>query len=284
MGLKALRRTIELLLQKLNICQEQMNELNREELLEIMADNNLDLSWIASQESVDALKESIDRIGAALVPDWNQPEVPSNNLDILKYTLIDDSKKIIISKIISHHDDLGVDDLVFTGTYTIDGITYTTHIGGIGTQSFVNPYIKTITIGEGVIIDKGCSFGRTYVDGANVFSTALTKIDMSAAVMPKEVGSMDWCKGASALEQFLCAFTSVPKVTHAAFAFQGCSSLTSLDLTHMDFRPCENMISMFEDCTNLKEIRVGRTLWPTVLPESSSDMFKNCGVDHVTLV
>lgn len=35
-GLKALRKTIELVLQKLNMYQDKMNEISREELLEIM--------------------------------------------------------------------------------------------------------------------------------------------------------------------------------------------------------------------------------------------------------
>ena len=67
-GMKALRKTIELVLQKLNMYQDKMNEISREELLEIMANENLDLSWIASQESVDELKtltlSCIDQVDA----------------------------------------------------------------------------------------------------------------------------------------------------------------------------------------------------------------------------
>ena len=47
LGIKSLRRTIELVLQKLNMVQDEMNELSREELIEIMGNNDLDLSWIA---------------------------------------------------------------------------------------------------------------------------------------------------------------------------------------------------------------------------------------------
>ena len=43
-GVAALRKTIELVLQKLNMYQETMNEISREELLEIMGNNDLDLS------------------------------------------------------------------------------------------------------------------------------------------------------------------------------------------------------------------------------------------------
>ena len=69
-GLKALRKTIELVLQKLNMYQDKMNEISREELLEIMANNDLDLSWIASQESVNELKglitDAIKKVDAAI--------------------------------------------------------------------------------------------------------------------------------------------------------------------------------------------------------------------------
>ena len=72
------------------------------------------------------------------------------------------------------------------------------------------------------------------------------------------------------------------KVTNMANMFSQCRNLTSLDLTSWDTHNVTSMVSMFNGCTNLTEILVSRDKW--VIPEgcNTTNMFTNCGVDHVT--
>lgn len=60
--------------------------------------------------------------------------------------------------------------------------------------------------------------------------------------------------------------------------------LETLDLTSFDICKVTDMQRMFAHSTNLKEILVSRSKW--VIPSGckTSDMFYNCGVDHVTYV
>ena len=104
-GLKALRKTIELVLQKLNMYQDKMNEISREELLEIMGNNDLDLSWIASQESVDALRSEVNNCSEQIIAvrklldPWYGFEVGTfDDLNGWDYTFDETSKIVQMSK------------------------------------------------------------------------------------------------------------------------------------------------------------------------------------------
>ena len=104
-GVAALRKTIELVLQKLNMYQETMNEISREELLEIMGNNDLDLSWIASQESVDALRSEINNCSEQIIAvrklldPWYGFEVGTfDDLNGWDYTFDETSKIVQMSK------------------------------------------------------------------------------------------------------------------------------------------------------------------------------------------
>ena len=66
--------------------------------------------------------------------------------------------------------------------------------------------------------------------------------------------------------------------------FQGCSFLTSLDFTSFDTHNVTDMTLMFCGCTNLKEIKVSRSKWVIRADCNTSNMFLDCGVDHVTYV
>lgn len=75
------------------------------------------------------------------------------------------------------------------------------------------------------------------------------------------------------------------------FMFDGCRSLTSLDLSSFNTSSVTNMRSMFENCEQLTNIVVS-SLWDTSQVSSSViedvsgifNMFHNCDVDHVTVV
>ena len=66
--------------------------------------------------------------------------------------------------------------------------------------------------------------------------------------------------------------------------FNSCSSLISLDLTLFDTRNAMDIRRMFLNCTNLKEIKVSRSKWISSVDYVKEEVFKNCGVDHVTYV
>ena len=65
--------------------------------------------------------------------------------------------------------------------------------------------------------------------------------------------------------------------------FAGCSSLTSLDLTSFDTSNVTNMSEMFNGCSKLTEITVS-SKWVIGSSTNITDMFSNCGTDHVTVV
>ena len=58
--------------------------------------------------------------------------------------------------------------------------------------------------------------------------------------------------------------------------FEGCKSLTSVDLTHLDTKKVTNMGWMFSGCTALKTIYVGDGWNTDNVTESSYQMFYNC--------
>lgn len=62
--------------------------------------------------------------------------------------------------------------------------------------------------------------------------------------------------------------------------FQGCISLTSLDLSSFNTQNVTDMSYMFWDCPNLKTIYVTENQW--VIPSKKTYMFYNCGTSSVT--
>ena len=73
------------------------------------------------------------------------------------------------------------------------------------------------------------------------------------------------------------------KVTNMCAMFSGCSSLTSLDLRSFDTSKIKDMSYMFNKCNKLTQITVSNK-WVIGSSTSISDMFSNCGTDHVTVV
>lgn len=69
-----------------------------------------------------------------------------------------------------------------------------------------------------------------------------------------------------------------------AYMFTGCHNLLKLDLTSFDTHKVTNMSGMFMNCTNLEQILVSRDKW-IISPEcNTTDMFRNCKVNHVTYI
>ena len=219
-GLKALRKTIELVLQKLNMYQDKMNEISREELLEIMGNNDLDLSWIASQESVDELKglitDAIKKVDAAIAVG----EENASGIDKLNDLIIQIGSKDDPSFGGYHVAAVGV--LANNWNYTLDE----------------DNMIVTLTSYKGtdrnvVVYDKFELDGLYYK----------TKLTASNIVAGKPV------------ESILFHNKIINNITSVAGMFQGCSSLETVDFGNSWVgKTFTNMDYMFKGCRNLTTI------------------------------
>ena len=72
-------------------------------------------------------------------------------------------------------------------------------------------------------------------------------------------------------------------VTNMSNMFKQCSSLTSLNLSNFDTSKVTRMISMFAESLNLSTINVSNK-WVIGSSTNVTNMFSNCGTDHVTTV
>ncbi len=72
-------------------------------------------------------------------------------------------------------------------------------------------------------------------------------------------------------------------VTKMYSMFYCCFSLTSLDLSNFDTSSVTDMHNMFTSCNKLTSISVSNK-WVIGSSTNATDMFNNCGTDHVTVV
>ena len=85
-----------------------------------------------------------------------------------------------------------------------------------------------------------------------------------------------WFFGCSNLETFIgLEYLNTSNVTNMASMFDGCYSLTSLDLSSFNTTSVTDMKMMFYGCTNLTTIYV-RSGWSTANVRSSDYMFEGC--------
>ena len=293
-GLKALRKKIELILQKLNMYQETMNEISREELLEIMGNNDLDLSWIASQESVDALRMEIDSI-KKMVNTINKSTMKTigtaAELDSIFKGLISGSYMSVYGPVVTDPE----------GEVTI----YSQYIGGSSNTAYPTKLTSGGTSNRYIRLTK-CS-SLTIQD--NVTLPSDTRYDIineicrsNCNLVSVDIGNLIGYIGGNTLGRFTTSngnlnrygmFSGCTKLSNVSIGymytqnavgmFDGCESLTSLDLTGLKIDANGEVDEMFYGCTNLKEILVSRSKFPESF-KSSTDMFTGCGVDHVTYV
>ena len=89
--------------------------------------------------------------------------------------------------------------------------------------------------------------------------------------------------GCSKLEKVNLSSFDTSKVTNMAEMFSGCYRLTELTLSNFDTSNVEYMSKMFYGCNALTTINVSDK-WVVGSSTTITDMFKNCGTDHVTTV
>ena len=304
-GIKATKKLLELLLQKLNMVELRMNELSREELLEIMAGTELDLSWIASQESVDEVKAEVAELRKIIHTLDNKTDDVYNIINRMgrdTYGLV--STAVYSSALYEGYSlDAATKAVEFS---QISSSIVSTQGGNVIIYDFYpdssgNKYLAKYTGGKklwgGGSSNTGASFKTItfgdYIDFSlmasmdNIFSgmSSLTKINFGKGFDTSNVTRMMYLfENCSALKSLDLSRFDTSNVKFMNSMFAGCSSLTKLDLTSFDARKVTSMPSMFEGCTNLTEILVSRDKWPTLEGFSINNMFKNCGVDHVTYV
>ncbi len=81
--------------------------------------------------------------------------------------------------------------------------------------------------------------------------------------------------GCSGLTSLDLSNLDTSKVTNMAYMFSGCSGLTSLDLSSFNSYEVTDMANMFNDCSNISAIYVSEDFM-TDKVTSSSDMFSGC--------
>lgn len=87
------------------------------------------------------------------------------------------------------------------------------------------------------------------------------------------------CKGLTGLD---VSNFDTSKVTDMSYVFSGCSKLTQLDLRNFDISNVTKTGGMFSLCEKLTLIKANETRWNTSNVTNDTDMFKDCGTDHVT--
>ena len=113
--------------------------------------------------------------------------------------------------------------------------------------------------------------------------SSLTSLDVSNFNTSNvtDMNCMFW--GCSSLTSLDVSNFNTSNVTNMSYMFDYCSSLTSLDLSNFDTSSVTDMRNMFAICNKLTSISVSNK-WVIGSSTNVTDMFKNCGTDHVTVV
>ena len=292
-GVAALRKTIELVLQKLNMYQDKMNEISREELLEIMGNENLDLSWIASQESVDALRSEIDDI-KSIVNKINKDTMKTigtaADMSIFENQIRGSYMEIYGPVVTDPEGEVTIYSQYIGGS---SNTAYSTKLTSYGTSGRNIHLTKcsSLTIQDSVTLDSEDSdhgvIGYICANNTNLESVDIGNLigytnGSYKYVNGKSYGMFGGCTKLKNVHIGYLKLTSAP-LASAPRMFNDCTSLTKLDLTGLDLSALSRSPQgMFENCTNLTEILVRRDRWYS--GEMDASNFINCGVDHVTYV
>ena len=122
-------------------------------------------------------------------------------------------------------------------------------------------------------------------DMSDMFSycSSLTSLDVSN-FDTSQVTNMSWMFSyCSSLTSLDVSNFDTSQITNMRWIFNDCSSLTSLDLRNFDTSKTTDMEKMFSSCSKLTIITVSNK-WVIGSSTSITDMFNNCGTDHVTIV
>ena len=113
--------------------------------------------------------------------------------------------------------------------------------------------------------------------------SSLTSLDLSNFDTSNVTAMEGMFMGCSNLTSLDLSSFDTSNVTDMNYMFCGCSSLTSLDVSNFDTSSVTDMRNMFASCNKLTSISVSNK-WVIGSSTNVTDMFKNCGTDHVTTV
>lgn len=103
----------------------------------------------------------------------------------------------------------------------------------------------------------------------------ITSVEFTSKIEPTSTAM--WFNGLDKLTTITnINYLDTSKVTNMSSMFEGCTSLTTCDLSSLSTNNVENMSSMFENCTNLTTINLGSINTNNVTTMNS--MFKGCTV------
>ena len=131
----------------------------------------------------------------------------------------------------------------------------------------------------------------TNIDTSNVTNmssmfencNSLTSIDVSNFDTSKVTNMSSMFDNCHSLTELDVSKLDTSKVTNMSDMFESCSSLTNLDLRSFDTSKVTDMRWMFFRCNKLTQITVSNK-WVIKSGVSTTDMFDNCGTDHVTVI
>ena len=115
------------------------------------------------------------------------------------------------------------------------------------------------------------------------YCSGLTNLDVSKFDTSQVINMGSMFTGCSSLTSLDVSNFDTSQITNMRSMFSGCRSLTSLDLRSFDTSKTTDMLAMFYKCSKLTEISVSNK-WVIKSGVSTTDMFNNCGTDHVTVV
>jgi surface protein len=165
-------------------------------------------------------------------------------------------------------------DVIVRNSYKINGKIYPVSLG-YGTSMFMDrKNIETITFCDGIDTSNMTGAG---VNGLGMFwdCSSLKSIDFGNSFDTSNLKTM-YCmfNGCSSLTSLDLSSFDTSNVTNMDCMFDGCSSLTSLDLSSFDTSNVTSMAYMFANCSSLKNIDVS-----SFNTENLSDMrslFETC--------
>ena len=134
-------------------------------------------------------------------------------------------------------------------------------------------------------LDVSKFYTSNVTDMGSMFSecSSLTSLNVSKFDTSK-VTNMSWMFGeCSSLTSLDLSSFDTSQVTDMEHMFRWCNGLTSLDLSSFNTSQVTDMDGMFNYCRILTQITVSNK-WVIKSGVSTTDMFSNCGTNHVTVV
>lgn len=269
-GLRSIRRLIELILGRLAQKEEQLEEIERQLVLEMWnqgGNEDMDISWVASQESVNALqadvtaiKEDIggiknsltsvisklDAIGPAVDPFYGYEVAPLGEISKWTYTLDDTNETVTLSSYIGTDPEVVVYD-----AYTMDG--------GDIYRTIITP--NSTDIANHLI----SANSRSIITSFRICNNTIDR-----------VGTSFLFRDCTALEviDFGENFDASP-LTSIARMFSECSSLRQIiGFEKLDLSNVTNLLNAFYDCTSLEAINLSALAGNAIT--SIDTAFYNC--------